>query len=70
MRKFVLVAAAAGAALTLGACSEGTTDAVEATADSAMADAEANVEAVEGAVEGAVEAAEEVAAPAEEAAAE
>ncbi|MDZ4307129.1 hypothetical protein [Allopontixanthobacter sp.] len=42
MRKFVLAAAAAGAALTLVACSEA---APEAEADSAMADAEANMEA-------------------------
>jgi len=44
MRKFVLAAAAAGAALTLVACSEA---APEAETDTAMTEAEANMEAVE-----------------------
>jgi type IV secretory pathway VirB6-like protein len=46
MRKIVLVAAIAGAALSLAACSESTEDAAGEAADSAMADTEANVEAV------------------------
>lgn len=44
MRKFVLAAAAAGAALTLVACSEA---APEAETDTAMTEAEANMEAVD-----------------------
>ena len=77
MRKIVLVAAAAGAALSLAACSEKTEDAATETADSAMADTEANAEAatdtVEGAADAATDTAEEAttdAAPAEEAPAE
>jgi hypothetical protein len=46
MRKFILAAAAAGAALSLAACSENTEDTTGAAIDSAMADAEANLEAV------------------------
>ena len=44
MRKIVLVAAIAGAALSLAACSEGTEDAAGEAADSAMAAAEAEAE--------------------------
>ena len=74
MRKFVLAAAVAGAALTLAACSEGTQETTEAAADSALADAEANVEAageaVEGAADATAEAADDAVATAEEAVAE
>jgi len=77
MRKIILVAAAAGAALTLAACSEKTEDAATETADSAMADTEANAEAAGDAVEGAATEATDAAAdataeeaPAEEAPAE
>jgi hypothetical protein len=63
MRKFVLAAAAAGAALSLVACSEA---APEADVDTAMADAEANVEA---AADDAVEAVEAVEVAADDAAA-
>src|SRR5262245_31646027 len=45
MRKIVLAAAIAGAALSLAGCSQETQDAAEDTADNAMADAEANAEA-------------------------
>ncbi len=65
MRKIVLAAAIAGAALSLAACSESTGDAAEETVDNAMADAEANAEAagevVEGAAADAGEAVEDVA---------
>jgi hypothetical protein len=53
MRKIVLAAAIAGAALSLSACSESTEDAAGETVDNAMADAEANAEAAGEAVEGA-----------------
>jgi hypothetical protein len=57
MRKIVLAAAIAGAALSLAACSEGTEEAT----DAAMADAEANVEAAGEAVdEAAAEAGEAI----------
>ena len=46
MRKIILAAAAAGAALSLAACSESTENAAGEAVDSAMADTEANVEAV------------------------
>ena len=46
MRKIILAAAIAGAALTLAACSEGTEDAADDTAEGAMADTEANAEAM------------------------
>ena len=55
MRKIILAAAAAGAALTLSACSEGTEDAADATVEEGMADAEANVEAMGEAADGAME---------------
>jgi len=58
MRKFVLAAAAAGAALSLVACSEA---APEAETDTAMADAEANMEAATEAVEEAADATVEAA---------
>ncbi len=50
MRKIALFAAAAGAALTLAACSEKTEDAAATTADSIAADTEANMEAAGDAV--------------------
>ena len=53
MRKIVLAAAIAGAALSLAACSQETQDAAGETADNAMADAEANAEAAGDVVEGA-----------------
>ena len=46
MRKIILAAAAAGAALTLAACSEGTEDAASETVDGAMADTETNMDAM------------------------
>ncbi|AKH43651.1 type IV secretory pathway VirB6-like protein [Altererythrobacter atlanticus] len=55
MRKIVLAAAVAGAALSLAACSEGTEEAAGDTVDSAMADTEANVEAMGDAAEGAMD---------------
>ena len=67
MRKIILAAAAAGAALTLAACSEGTQDAAEETVEGAAADTEANADAMGAAVEGATE---EAAAEADAAAAE
>ena len=67
MRKIALFAAAAGAALTLAACSEKTEDAAATAADSAVADTEANMEA---AGEEVTETAAEVEAGAEAAAAE
>lgn len=73
MRKFALIAAA-GAALSLAACSEQTEDAAATTADSAVADTEANLDAAGDAVTGAVNnvdaAAENAAANAEQEAAE
>ena len=51
MRKIILAAAAAGAALTLAACSEGTEENAEATMDSMAADADANMDAVEATAE-------------------
>lgn len=74
MRKIVLAAAVAGAALSLAACSKGE-EAADATADSAMADTEANAEAAapaEGADAAAATAEEatDAAAPAEGAAEE
>ena len=51
MRKIILAAAAAGAALTLAACSEGTQDAAEETVEGAAADTEANADAMGAAVE-------------------
>lgn len=67
MRKIALFAAAAGAALTLAACSEKTEDAAAATADAAAADTEANLDAAGDAV---TDAAADVDAAAENAAAE
>ncbi|WBY16781.1 hypothetical protein PF049_01020 [Erythrobacteraceae bacterium WH01K] len=68
MRKIALVAAAT-AALSLAACSEGTQDAAEATAEGAMADTEANMDAMaegtEDAMADAEAGAEEMAADAE-----
>lgn len=64
MRKFVLAAAAAGAALSLVACSEA---APEAEVDTAMADAEANMEAVDETAVAAEATADEAAATAEDA---
>ena len=73
MRKIALFAAAAGAALSLAACSEKTEDATATAADSAVADTEANLEAAGDAVEAGAEnvdaAAENAAADAEDAAA-
>jgi hypothetical protein len=51
LRKIALVAAIAGAALSLAACSEGTEEAAGEAADSAMADAEANADAAGAVVE-------------------
>src|SRR5690606_19030545 len=65
MRKIVLVAAIAGAALSLAACSQETQEAAEDTAEGAMADAETNAEAVGDAMS---DAAGDAAAPAEDAA--
>ncbi|QQN73042.1 hypothetical protein [Croceicoccus sp. YJ47] len=45
MRKIILAAAIAGSALTLTACSEGTEENAEMTADSMAADTEANMDA-------------------------
>ena len=78
MRKIVLAAAIAGAALSLSACSEGTEDATEAAAEGAMADAEANMDAAGETMENAAAetgaavdgAMDETAAAADEAAAE
>lgn len=55
MRKIILAAAVAGAALSLTACSEKTGDAAETTVDSAAADTAANADAAGEAVEGAVD---------------
>ena len=68
MRKIVLVAAIAGAALSLAACSESTEDAAGDAADSAMADAEAVDDAaadVGEAADATVQGAEDAAAEAE-----
>jgi ABC-type oligopeptide transport system substrate-binding subunit len=46
MRKIILAAAVAGAALSLAACSESTENAAGEAVDNAMADTEANLEAV------------------------
>ena len=51
MRKIALVAAAI-AALSVTACSEGTEDAAEVTADSAIADTETNLDTTGNAIEG------------------
>jgi len=51
MRKIILAAAVAGAALSLAACSEGTEDNAEATMDSMAADTEANMDATGAAVD-------------------
>jgi hypothetical protein len=67
MRKIALFAVAAGAALSLAACSEKTEDAAATAVDSAAADTEANAEAAGDAVAGA---AADVDAAAENAAAE
>ena len=73
MRKIALFAAAAGAALTLAACSEKTGDAAATTAENAAADTEANLDAAGEAVTGAAAnvdaAAETAAAEAEDSAA-
>jgi hypothetical protein len=53
MRKIVLAAAIAGAALSLAACSSKTEDAASETADSAAADASANADVAASAVTGA-----------------
>ena len=55
MRKFVIAAAAAGAALTLSACSEGTEEAATDAVDGAVADMETNADDAGEAVEGAME---------------
>lgn len=49
MRKIVLAAAIAGAALSLAACSEGTKDAADTAADGAMVERETNADATGGA---------------------
>jgi len=46
MRKIILAAAVAGAALSLAACSENTENAAGEAVDSAMADTEANADAL------------------------
>lgn len=53
MRKIMLVASIAAAALAVSACSEGTEDAAEATVEGAADDTAANVDAAGEAVEGA-----------------
>jgi hypothetical protein len=53
MRKIILAAAIAGAALSISACSQKTADATSAAADSASADAAANADAAATAVSGA-----------------
>ncbi|QNE05822.1 hypothetical protein [Croceicoccus marinus] len=58
MRKIILAAVAAGAALSLVACSEGTEENAEATMDSMAADADANMDAVEATAEDAAAEAE------------
>ena len=55
MRKIMLVASIAAAALAVSACSQGTEDAAEATVDGAVDDTAANVDAAGAAVEGAVD---------------
>lgn len=68
MRKIILAAAAAGAALTLAACSEKTEDAASETADSALADADAAASEAADAAATATDAATDAAAAATDAA--